>query len=244
MPLIKTAAALSALAVVATPLKISPAPRDPWAGSGTLPAQSCREPALISGGVARPQEYLRAMVKCLDKAWNGHFAKARKPFSKPKVVYFDAPQDRICGLPWPEGIAAFYCTARRTLVFPLTGDWIEGRTDLLPLKVAAHEYGHHLQTLTGIRAAYERGRATAERGRRYELQADCLSGVFLGAAWKSLPRAAKDWAALLETVKASGDDTYRTHGTGASRVYWLTRGYTTAKPASCDTWSAPASRVS
>ncbi|MFI9554332.1 neutral zinc metallopeptidase [Nonomuraea endophytica] len=234
----QTVAVLSALSLTTAPAA------DPWAGTGRLAVQSCKEPELISGGVARPREYLVKMVKCLDKAWSGHFGRARMPFSKPKVRYFDAPQDRICGFDWPEGTAAFYCPGPRTLVFPLAGDWIEGRTDLLPLKVAAHEYGHHLQSLTGIRTAYERGKATAERGRRYELQADCLAGVFLAGVWRSLPRDTKDWAALVEAVRASGDDLYRTHGSGANRVYWLKRGFTGAGPASCDTWSAARSRVS
>lgn len=231
--------------LIATVLAISP-----LYGTGRLEPSSCRETAITQGGIPRAKEYLTALVSCLDTAWAGHFRRAGLPYGKPAVRFFDEPAERICGAPWPEGAAAFYCTTTRTLVFPLQGPWIEERTDLYPFKVAAHEYGHHVQQVTGLRSAYERlvrrqPKRTAEFGRRYELQADCLAGVFAGAAWDSLGRSPKDWADLVETTAGSGDlpGTYRSHGKGSSRAYWLRRGYAAVSPAACDTWSAPASKV-
>jgi predicted metalloprotease len=225
--------------------------RDPLARTGRLIAGSCAEPAIVQGGIPRTREYLTAILKCLDKSWSAHLARARLTFRKPAVRFYEAPGHRVCGVPWPEGAAAFYCTNRARLVFPLTGRWIEDRTDLYPLKVAAHEYGHHVQSLTGSRDHYESavraGKAPqAELSRRYELQADCLSGVFLGSVWSSLERTDRDWAALLEATRASGDDAggHRGHGTGATRARWLKRGYQTTYPGACDTWSAPAGKLS
>ncbi|MFD2350358.1 neutral zinc metallopeptidase [Nonomuraea ferruginea] len=178
---------VAATAVPALPAHAAPY-KDPFDGSGKLARVVCPESAITYGGIPRTREYLATVVKCLDKSWKAHFAADRRPFRKPAVRFYDEPERRVCGVPWPESAAAFYCTNRRVLVFPLTGDWIENRTDLYPLKVAAHEYGHHLQSLTGARRHYEAGvKASpgrqAELGRRYELQADCLSGVFLGAVW-------------------------------------------------------------
>ncbi|NRQ30973.1 metalloprotease-like protein [Nonomuraea sp. NN258] len=207
---------------------------------------------MITGGVPRTESYLRTMLKCLNTSWSRHLAKSGRTFRAPVVEFYDEPVREVCGLPWPAQAAAFYCTDRRTLVFPLTGDWVENRTDLYPLKVAAHEYGHHLQSLTGIRRAFEsrlraaRSRALqSELGRRYELQADCLAGVFLGAAWGSMSRTGQDWTTLLDETKDSGDEyaAYRSHGKGANRVHWLKRGYQGRSPAACDTWSAPAAKV-
>ncbi|MEU7892467.1 neutral zinc metallopeptidase [Nonomuraea sp. NPDC049152] len=220
--------------------------------TGRLRAASCPEPPLVSGGIPRPKEYLLAITKCLDKGWSAHFGRARLTYSRPKVLYVEEPMDRVCGVRWPGGAAAFYCTDRATLVFPLEGQWIDGRTDLYPLKVAAHEYGHHVQQQAGIRAAYEkliraRRGDQAELGRRYELQADCLSGVFAGSVWRSLGgRSAQDWTALVDAVRASGDDPEgpRSHGSGASRVSWLKRGYAAVSPSACDTWSVPSSKIS
>ncbi|HLU75685.1 MAG TPA: neutral zinc metallopeptidase [Nonomuraea sp.] len=240
--------ALCLAGVAAGPAHAAPY-QDPFTGSGKLAKAVCPEPAITQGGIPRTREYLTAAVACLDKSWKAHFAAGRRPFRKPQVRFYEEPELRVCGVPWPEGAAAFYCTDRRVLVFPLSGDWIENRTDLYPLKVAAHEYGHHLQSLTGIRRHYEarvkaNPRRHAELGRRYELQADCLSGVFLGAVWRSLDRTGDDWTALLDVTRASGDDDERrSHGKGANRVRWLKRGYQAVSPAACDTWSAPSSAV-
>ncbi|TMR31355.1 metalloprotease-like protein [Nonomuraea zeae] len=218
--------------------------------AGKLAGTSCPETPISSGGIPRTRQYLETVVKCLDKSWSAYFARAGRSFAKPVVRYFEEPASTVCGIRWPEHAAAFYCTERGTLVFPLTGGWIEGRTDLYPFKVAAHEYGHHLQSVTGIRRSYEArartGRADrAELKRRYELQADCLSGVFMGSVWGSLARTEADWAALLDATRASGDeDGDRSHGKGANRVHWLTRGYRSGSPAACDTWSAPPAKVS
>jgi predicted metalloprotease len=218
--------------------------------SGRLVAAPCQEPPLVDRGVPRTREYLTAVLGCLDRSWSAHFARAGLRFRKPVVRFYEQPARRVCGLHWPPNAAAFYCTERATLVFPLDGAWIEGRTDLFPLKVAAHEYGHHLQSLTGVRAAYEalarsdRARA-AGLGRRYELQADCLSGVFLGGVRRFLPRTGQDWEALHDALRASGDEGGRhTHGIGANRVRWFKRGHDAVSPAACDTWTAAPSRVS
>ncbi|TMR23366.1 metalloprotease-like protein [Nonomuraea turkmeniaca] len=219
--------------------------------AGKLAIASCPETAISSGGIPRTREYLQAVVKCLDKSWGTYVKRTRWTFRKPVVLYFEEPRSSVCGVPWPEHAAAFYCTERRTMVFPLTGRWIEDRTDLYPFKVVAHEYGHHLQSLAGVRRAYEaRVRSERERQdelkRRYELQADCLAGVFLGSVWGSLDRTARDWETLVDATQGSGDDgdEYRSHGKGATRVYWLKRGYRALSPAACDTWSAPAAKVS
>ncbi|MGI5272962.1 neutral zinc metallopeptidase [Nonomuraea sp. CA-218870] len=245
--------ALCLVAVPALPARAAPyaAPyADPFARSGKLAEAACPEPAITHGGIPRTREYLSVIMKCLHKSWKARFAADRKPFREPRVRFYDDPERRVCGVPWPESAAAFYCTDHRVLVFPLTGEWIENRTDLYPLKVAAHEYGHHLQSLTGIRRHYEArvksspGRQ-AELGRRYELQADCLSGVFLAAVWGSLDRTGEDWTALLDATRASGDDEHRrSHGKGVTRVRWLKRGYQALSPAACDTWSAPRATVS
>ncbi|MET8340801.1 neutral zinc metallopeptidase [Streptosporangium canum] len=227
-------------------------PPSPLLKIGRLAAASCPEPPLIDGGMPRTREYLTAAMRCLDRLWSARFARAGLGFRKPAVRFYEEPAQRVCGVRWPANAAAFYCTERATLVFPLTGGWIEGRTDLYPLKVAAHEYGHHLQSLTGVRDDYEArvraGRAharQAELGRRYELQADCLSGVFLGSVRGSLARTEQDWQALSDALRASGDDgDHRTHGTGASRLRWFDRGYRAVSPAACDTWTATPSQVS
>ncbi|WP_433431198.1 neutral zinc metallopeptidase [Nonomuraea sp. CA-141351] len=250
LPLKRALALVSILATVCVPAQVAHAApvKSPFSKkAGKLGDTACPETAITYGGIPRTRQYLEAVVKCLDKSWAAYFERAGWAFHKPVVRYYEEPESTVCGVPWPEYAAAFYCTERGTLVFPLTGGWIENRTDLYPFKVAAHEYGHHLQSQLGVWRSYKarvRSDRQGELKRRYELQADCLSGVFLGSVWDSLGRTERDWAALLDATRASGgEDGYRSHGKGATRVYWLKRGYRAVSPSACDTWSAPASKV-
>ncbi|MGC5011358.1 neutral zinc metallopeptidase [Streptosporangium sp. DT93] len=249
IPLPAEAAPVASVASVAPIASVAP-PGNALLRSGRLAVTSCQEPPIVDRGIPRTREYLTAALRCLRKSWSAHFARAGLRFREPAVRLYEEPARRVCGLTWPPNAAAFYCTERATLVFPLTGAWIEDRTDLYPLKVAAHEYGHHLQSLTGVRTAYEaRARSDrahrAELGRRYELQADCLSGVFMGSVRRSLPRTGQDWEALRDALRASGDEGERhTHGVGANRLRWFERGHRAVSPAACDTWSAAPSLVS
>ncbi|MFB9472950.1 neutral zinc metallopeptidase [Nonomuraea salmonea] len=244
MPFSFLAPAVAVLVAVTGP---QPAAAFPAKG-GKLATASCPETALSDGGIPRGREYLATVVKCLDKSWRGYFKRAKLRFGPPDVRYVDDPHDTQCGMPL-DGVDALYCHPTHTIVFTLTGRWIEGRTDLYPFKVAAHEYAHHLQTLTGVRRAYEarhraEPRRRAELRRRFELQADCLAGVFMGSVYGSLARTGADWAALKDAVRASGDeDGHSSHGKGATRVSWLERGRRTLTPSACDTWSAKASKV-
>ncbi|MGW0806337.1 neutral zinc metallopeptidase [Nonomuraea sp. NPDC002799] len=209
--------------------------------AGRLADGSCPETAITAGGIPRSRQYLETVVRCLDKSWSAYFDRAGlRGFVEPVVRYYEEPVSTVCGGGWPDA-DAFYCIERGTVVFPLDGGWIRDRTDLYPFKTAAHEYGHHLQWLIGWRRAYGPG----EPKRRYELQADCLAGVFMGSVWSSLARGGSDWAALLDAVRANGDEggERRTHGKGINRAYWLQRGYRAVSPAACDTWSAPAAKV-
>lgn len=127
--------------------------------------------------------------------------------------------------------------------------------------VIAHEYGHHVQTLTGASQQVQRAQRAASseaEANRYsvalELQADCYAGVWArNAAAVSGGQVALEPGDLeegLRTASAIGDDTLQrrqggrvvpegfTHGSSAQRMEWLRRGYQSGDPAACDTFSA------
>ena len=125
--------------------------------------------------------------------------------------------------------------------------------DFARLYVVAHEYGHHIQKLTGVADQVRRAQARASQVEgnglqvRMELQADCYAGV-----WAGLNRDRIEAGDLEEGMRAAnaiGDDTLMrnagqavrqenfTHGTSEQRMTWLRRGVQTGDPAQCDTFN-------
>ncbi len=132
--------------------------------------------------------------------------------------------------------------------------------DFAKAYVLAHEYGHHVQTLTGASQQVQRAQQQAgskAEGNRYsvalELQADCYAGVWArnapAASGGQVALEPGDLEAGMKTAQAIGDDALQrrgggrvspesfTHGSSAQRVEWLQRGYQTGDPAACDTFS-------
>jgi uncharacterized protein len=117
--------------------------------------------------------------------------------------------------------------------------------------VLAHEYGHHVQNLTG--SLGESGGAGAQGASvRTELQADCLAGVWANqaAATGYLTRVSDaEIADALDAASVVGDDRIQqetqrrvspeswTHGSSEQRQKWLGTGVQTGDPAACDTSS-------
>ncbi len=117
--------------------------------------------------------------------------------------------------------------------------------------VLAHEYGHHVQDLTGV--LREAGRGTGPQGGqvRVELQADCFAGLWAGHALETglvedITR--RDVADALDAAAAVGDDRIQqraqgrvtpetfTHGSAEQRRSWFVRGIEGSGPQSCDTF--------
>ncbi|MEQ1652358.1 MAG: neutral zinc metallopeptidase [Hyphomicrobium sp.] len=120
--------------------------------------------------------------------------------------------------------------------------------------LVAHELGHHVQKLTGrFRVLSALARATPYHQRelalRFELEADCLAGVW---ASKSPKFAASEGsrAAMIASLDAIGDDRILaspggtvdparfTHGSSEQRVRWFKEGLDRGTVDACDVLSA------
>jgi predicted metalloprotease len=117
-----------------------------------------------------------------------------------------------------------------------------------------HEIGHHIQNLNGRFYALSQAIYTSpENGpdyvRRFELQADCLAGVWIhdSAAWATSAAFRADLLAVLSDI---GDDNILAgqpaarvqrvglHGTTQQRTRWFLRGAQTGNVEACDTFGA------
>ncbi|MFC4531878.1 neutral zinc metallopeptidase [Sphaerisporangium dianthi] len=223
--------------------------RSPLYTSGRLPTADCPEKPVTPGSVSSARRYVLPLLDCLGEAWKAQLAKARIRFSKPGVQFITRP-GRVCGHKWPKNAQGLYCPSQRRIVIMLDKHLTEQAEDLFLLDVIAHEYGHHVQNLAGIEAAFNsltyRGKPEYyEQYRRLELQAECLAGAFVGSIWNSLDRTSDDWDYLLEATRESGDERakVRDHGKGRNIANWLSRGFKAAGPGACNTWAAGAAMV-
>jgi predicted metalloprotease len=216
---------------------------------GELQPGECPEREVKPNHVPSAKRYLRAVVACLNTSWGAYFKQAGLPFAKPRIGFITKPR-RYCGDKWGEA-SGMYCDSERRFVVLLNDDLLEDPSDLFLFNLAAHEYGHHIQQLTGMARAFNRypykgKRELNEQIRRNELQAECLAGVFMGSVWKSLDRTQEDWEILLDLKRDGGDEQSkeRDHGKGRTIAAWLDKGFRAISPAACNTWTVPSSKVS
>jgi predicted metalloprotease len=215
--------------------------------TGELGPSECTEEEIRPDHAASAKRYVTSVLNCLNTAWGDHFERAGLPFAKARIGFTTKPR-RFCGGPWGKKTAAVYCARERRFMVLLDEDTLG--EDLFLYSVVAHEYGHHIQNVTGILRAFDRypykGKSELnEQWRRFELQAECLGGVFVGSVWDSLDRTEDDWDELLRINRRSGDEWTKTrdHGKGRNIAAWLDRGFRAKDPASCNTWTARSSKV-
>ena len=117
--------------------------------------------------------------------------------------------------------------------------------------VLAHEYGHHVQNLTGVLRGGGGATGAESRAVRTELQADCYAGVFLKHAeerylepiTQAQLEEARDAAAsvgddrIQERTQGQVDPETWTHGSSEQRQRWLRVGWQSGDPNQCDTFN-------
>jgi predicted metalloprotease len=126
--------------------------------------------------------------------------------------------------------------------------------DFAQAYVIAHEVAHHVQTLAGVthqKAALDQQdpAGTNARSVRFELQADCLAGVWMHSVYRRGELSEADLREALDAAAVVGDDFIRnaagqarpretwTHGSSAQRRQWLITGVRDGAPDSCDTFN-------
>ncbi|MER6174078.1 neutral zinc metallopeptidase [Streptosporangium sp. NPDC001681] len=212
--------------------------------SGKLDEEACQEQPVYNDDLESAEVYLDFVLDCLNKSWEYQFSKAKLPFSKPRFAV--TPRIGVptgCGK-FPDGAQALYCSRNKKITFYLSKGILSEATELFLFQTLSHEYGHHVQQLSGILPTAHSGKYRNDKEllaaiRKVELQAECLSGVFIGSVWRSLGRRESDFRYILSAAYSTAS-----HGKAANIAYWLTRGFRQEDPGACNTFIAPKSKVS
>ncbi|OBK79599.1 neutral zinc metallopeptidase [Mycobacterium sp. 1164985.4] len=205
-------------------------------------------------------------VVATGNSLDGIWPQLLPDYTRPRVRLFTGSVDTRCG-PATSDVGPFYCPVDQTAYFDvdffnvLRDQFGSSGGPLAQEYVVAHEFGHHVQNLTGaLRNSQGPGAAGPTGGGvRTELQADCYAGVWAHYAAITKqegtdvtflePLTDKDIADALSAAASVGDDRIQqqatgrvnpeawTHGSAAQRQKWFTEGYRTGDPKACDTFS-------
>ncbi|MFI6903012.1 neutral zinc metallopeptidase [Nonomuraea sp. NPDC050394] len=211
--------------------------------SGTTSALSCAIPEIRRGSAASLRAFHTGMARCADRFWAARFRAAGLRYTPPKVQVTTGSRS-VCGKITSNG--AQYCPQQRTVAIRIMK---RDLTDPFKMNIAhsvAHEWGHHVQHLTGIltaqNAMYWRssGGARTILSHRLEMQAECFAGAFYSSTLESIDPGIT-WDQWMESVSRAGES--KTHGRPANLAYWQNRGYGGRSAQYCNTWKAGKSRV-
>ena len=195
-------------------------------------------------------------LSSLNKTWQPIFQQSNIAFTAPKLVFYSQRGQSGCGAA-QSAMGPFYCPSDKgiyidTDFYREMEQRLGAGGDFARAYVIAHEYGHHVQTLTGladqVRSAQAQNQSRANNLQvRMELQADCYAGV-----WAAKNRDRIDPGDIEEGLTAAhaiGDDTLMknagqrpveaafTHGSSEQRMSWLRRGLASGNEDDCDTFS-------
>jgi len=208
--------------------------------------------------ICTASEYAREACNALtnlNDTWEPAFQRAGIAFEQPGLDLFRNGRVTTEGCGSATSAAGpFYCPADKVIYID-TGFYDQLAQmagtggDFARYYVIAHEYGHHIQNMTGlarqVRQAQQRNPGAANRLQvAMELQADCYAGMWAGKNRNLIE--AGDMQEGLKAASAIGDDTLQrnagqgvnpesfTHGTSRQRMEALRLGLESSDDGACD----------
>jgi predicted metalloprotease len=224
-------------------------------------AEECK-----TGADANAKEDCRvvAVVNSLQDFWAAEFSRRGGQYQLAPTRLFSGATQTGCGAASSE-VGPFYCPRDGTVYIDLSF-YRELQTrfgarggPFAQAYVLAHEYGHHVQNLTGTMERVGNSQSGAQSGAvRLELQADCYAGLWANHATTEPGPDGGDplveqiteenIADGLDAAAAIGDDRIQerfqgtvnpetwTHGSAAQRQRWFETGYRTGDLDQCNTF--------
>ena len=186
----------------------------------------------------------------LNQTWEPIFQQAGIEFRQPALVFYSGGVRSGCGSA-SSAAGPFYCPADQSMYIDTSFyDQLDRELgaggDFARYYVIAHEYGHHVQTITGIadqiRSAQSQNPRQANQLQvLMELQADCYAGAWAGKNRNAIEPG--DFEEGMTAASAIGDDALTggrvssenfTHGTSAQRMQALRLGMESGNDVQCD----------
>jgi predicted metalloprotease len=194
----------------------------------------------------------------LENYWSSQFKSGQ--FKPASFKTFSGNTSTACGAA-SAGMGPFYCPNDQVIYEDTSfyKDVFENalggtNADFVEAYVLAHEYGHHIQNLTGEMRNVRTQQGENSDAVKLELEADCYAGVWTKAAtgtvddkgvtlFESIDDA--DIQEAISAAKTVGDDSIQkktqgsvnpdgwTHGSSEQRMQWFQTGYQGDGPNAC-----------
>ncbi|MFL6468760.1 MAG: neutral zinc metallopeptidase [Pyrinomonadaceae bacterium] len=232
---------------------------DPSQLLNNLPSQgeTQQQPAPNNPAATNDQnrQFVGAIMGNLEDAWRQILPQqARVRYQDPKLVLFNGQVESACGYA-SAATGPFYCPGDQNLYldfdfFNELRREFKAPGDFAQAYVIAHEFGHHIQNLTGMMDRVQRQGQNNRLSVALELQADCYAGVWANFAQKQGRVEAGDAEEAIRAASAVGDDIIQkrtqgyvvpdsfTHGSAQQRMQWFSRGMQSGDMRQCNTLGA------
>lgn len=201
----------------------------------------------------------------LDAFWGDNVEGYRAP----QNIVVDGATSTQCGTA-SNAVGPFYCPSEETVYidptfFQLMQEQFGASAgNLAQLYIIGHEWGHHIQNITGTMDQYpNNGTGPGSNGVRMELQADCYAGGWLGRATEQTDADGDPYLEkpteeqirdALNAASTVGDDHIQeqagqvnpetwTHGSSAQRQRWFAEGYQNGLDACGQVFTLPADQL-
>ncbi|MGM7698165.1 KPN_02809 family neutral zinc metallopeptidase [Microbacterium sp. A84] len=241
-----------------------------FVGGGTQGGESSSEESTLlaceSGEDANTQDDCRmaGAQLMLDEYWTKHV----EGYTPPQLYVFHGQTSTQCGTA-SNSVGPFYCPPEHGVYidpdfFQIMRQQFEASAgNFAQLYIVGHEWGHHIQNITGTMDAYpNNGSGPDSNSVRTELQADCYAGAWLADATTLTDPEGRPYietpteAEITDALNAAftvGDDHIQeqsgfnnpeswTHGSSDQRQRWFASGYANGLD-SCDTFAVSADQL-
>lgn len=232
------------------------------AGTDSGPADSLEQCQSGADANSSIDCLMKGAAASLDTYWAAELPNLGVDYHSTEVVLFTGQIDTGCGGA-TSAVGPFYCPADE-IIYLDTDFYDELVTrfgasggSLAQMYVVAHEWGHHIQNITGIMNGLNlQDTGPSSDAVRLEVQADCFAGAWVGAASTTKdengvtflkPVTDQQVSDALSAAAAVGDDRIQaqatgqvtpeswTHGSSEMRQRWFTAGLQ-GGPNACNTF--------